>query len=107
MTSNLHTKWQSFVIAILFLMSMVSCDLLHKKKCEWYLVPEPKHKDYVESGWVSICVRNFKLDRQKCYLKMKLEEAEKVHGKPIRYDSLRLDDASFPRTVVKYELCRP
>jgi len=80
-------------------------DFYSKKKCEWYLVPDLKNKHLVESGWVSLCARNYKVDRQKCYFQSKLELAEAIYGKPIRYSDMEIDESQFPRVVLNAPLC--
>ena len=92
-----------FAVACLWL--LLSCDPYRKDKCEWYLEPEPKHREFVEKGWVSLCARNFELGRQQCFLQARLEFAEKVFGKKFRYSTLKLDEKSFPRKIIDLKVC--
>ena len=97
------------MLAVLGLLALVvaGCDPFRKKKCEWYLVPEPKHIDQVGMGFVSLCATNYILDRRRCYLQAKIELAEKMYGKPFRYSELELSEKEFPRTVVNVVECTP
>ena len=83
-----------------------ACDWQRLDKCEWYLVPEPKYAHTVKKGYVAICLRNYTTGKEKCFLDMKLEEAEKVYGNKIRYSSVELDSSSMPRRILKYSICR-
>lgn len=80
-------------------------DFYNKEKCEWFLVPDLKAKDLIEPGWVSLCARNYKIDRQRCYYQSKLELAEGIYGKPIRYSDMKIDNDKFPRVVVSAPPC--
>ena len=83
-----------------------ACDPFRKSKCEWYLVPYPKANAVMEEGWVSLCVANFKLGRQRCYFTAKPDFVEKVNGIPFRYDSLRYTD-TFPKKIQSLQTCTP
>lgn len=80
-------------------------DLYNKDKCEWYLIPDLKNKHLIEPGWVSLCARNHKINRQKCYLQSKIELAEAVYGKTIRYSDMKINEDQFPRVVLSVPLC--
>jgi hypothetical protein len=102
----METKRQ---ISIFFLFStliimLAGCDSDRLKKCEWYLVPEKEHIDYVANGWVSICARNYVNKRQRCYLKMKIEDAERVYGKPVQFSSLDIGTGAI-KEIKSYDLC--
>lgn len=88
--------------ALLVLLS--GCDPDRLKKCEWYLVPEKEHIDYVANGWVSICARNYVNKRQRCYLRMKIADAERVYNKPVKFSSLDLGSGAI-KEIKSYELC--
>jgi len=82
-----------------------SCDVFARFKCDWYLVPDLSQKDSVEPGWVSVCIRNYNINKQKCFLKAKLALAEEVYGKTFRYYNAEINTDTFPREVVSVELC--
>ena len=85
-----------------------ACDPNHKDKCEWYLVPEPKFVDVVPEGYVSLCARNYVVNKQKCHMKGTLEFSKAVFGKTFRYSSLRIDDKGlYPREVLGIKTCKP
>ncbi|NRA63637.1 MAG: hypothetical protein HRU19_04095 [Pseudobacteriovorax sp.] len=91
----------------LSLLLVSGCDWYHKNKCEWYLVPEPDDIDKVEPGWVSLCARNYEINRQRCLLKAKLNFAKQVHGKPFRYNSMEVKQGPYPKEVTSITVCKP
>lgn len=101
----------SDLLRILFfvqlLSGLVACDPQHLDKCEWYLVPEMDHKHLVKGQWVPLCARNYTTKKQKCYLKSKIDFAEKVYGKAFIYSSLKLDKSSRPYAVLSLNTCKP
>lgn len=87
---------------------LLGCDPNHKEACEWYLVAEPADIELVPDGWVSLCARNYVINRQKCYLKATLEMAKAASGKPFKLSRLKLDETGpFPREVLKINTCQP
>ena len=84
---------------------MVSCDWYHKDKCEWYLVPEPDDIGKIEPGWVSLCARNYEINKQRCLLKAKLPFAKAVFGKPFKYSSLKVIQSPYPKEVKSVKIC--
>lgn len=97
-------KWIT-LIALAF--TLVACDPHHKEKCEWYLVPEPAQIDLVPEGWVSLCARNYVINKQKCYLKASIDFAKAVSGKPFKLSRLKVDDKGpYPREVLKINTCQ-
>ncbi len=86
---------------------IAGCDPYNKDKCEWYLEPEPAHIDLVEPGWVSLCARNFKINKERCYLKATLEYAKAVNGKPFRFSSMKVRNVGpYPREVESIKTCK-
>ncbi len=95
-------------LGFLFLPLWAGCDPFHKEKCEWYLVPEPDHVDLVEPGWVSLCARNYVINKERCYLKSTLEFAKEVNGKLIRLSSLKVSETGpYPREILSVKTCKP
>lgn len=93
---------------LLLLGALIGCDPSHKDKCEWYLVPEPAHINLVPEGWVSLCARNYLINKQQCYLKATLDFAKAVNGKAFRFSQLKIDEnGPFPREVLKINTCTP
>lgn len=93
------------LLPVVFL--LISCDEDRHKKCEWYLIPEPDHREMVKKGWVSLCARNYTNNKQRCFLQAKLGYAEKVYGTAFRFTDLKLDKEVFPRKVVSIKACTP
>ena len=97
-------KYLSIILIVGF---FSACDPFRKEKCEWYLVPEPEHRHLVEKGWVSLCARNYELNKQKCYYTAKLKFAEKIYGQAFKMTSLKIEDGTFPRKVISIQACTP
>lgn len=97
-----------FRLGFLVLPLLAACDPYHKEKCEWYLVPEPEHVQLVERGWVSLCARNYVINKERCYLKSTLEFAKEVNGKLIRLSSLKIAETGpYPREILSVKTCKP
>jgi hypothetical protein len=97
-----------FRLGFLVLPLLAGCDPFHKEKCEWYLVPEPDHVELVEPGWVSLCARNYVINKERCYLKSTLEFAKEVNGKLIRLSSLKIAETGpYPREILSVKTCKP
>lgn len=99
--------WTKIFLIINTSLALVSCDPDRHRECEWYLVPEPDHRELVTKGWVSLCARNYTNNKQRCHLQAKLAYAEKVYGKAFRFTSLKLDKDSYPRKVLSIKACKP
>lgn len=103
---TLNSQKITFALAVSFVaMLSISCDPLHKSKCEWYLIPEKKHIDTVKAGWVSLCAKNYTIGRQKCFIQTKISFAEKNYGRVFKLNDLELDEKTFPRKVLKIKFC--
>lgn len=87
---------------ILAFFSLISCDYFRKRKCEWYLQVDMDNKDKVDPGMVSLCLRNFDIKKQKCFLQSSVELAESVNGKKLRASDIVMGDN---RTVVEAPIC--
>lgn len=92
----------SLILAI-FIIS--SCDPEHKKKCEWYLVPDTDRIGQVDEKYIPVCARNFIINKQDCRLQTTLEFAKKVHKRKFRYVDLKVKDYGLPRTIEYIEFC--
>lgn len=102
----IRVKYKNYICLFLFLIFIQGCDCQRLEKCEWYIVPEEKHAHLVNPGFVSVCLRNYVTNKEKCILDMKLEDAEFVYGKKVKYSSVVLDDKNFPRRILKYSFCK-
>jgi hypothetical protein len=100
------TKIIKLMVLSFAMLFVSSCDSARLKKCEWYLVPEERHIQYVANGWVSICARNYVNKKERCYLRMKLTAAEKVYGKAVTFDSLDLGKGAI-KEIKSYRTCTP
>lgn len=82
----------------------LGCDPQRTKQCEWYLEPDLKSTQKLERDWVPLCVKNYKINRQKCHLFSKIDLAESVYGKTLRYSELEIDKK---RQIHKVDTCEP
>ena len=93
------------LIALIFPL-LLSCDPFHQNKCEWFLVAEPRDIDKVQPGWVPLCARNYKINKQRCWYKSKLKFAKAVHKKKFRLSEIKVAEGPFPKTVLSIKPCR-
>jgi hypothetical protein len=94
----------AIVIAMLgFLVS--SCDPFHKKKCEWYLVPDLDFRELVEPGWVSLCAVNYTIKRRKCLFTAPLKFSEDMFGKKFKLAELDYEEGRNLRKIKTVKLC--
>lgn len=101
------SKW---IIAIFCVFFMFSCDLDHKKKCEWKLIPDidRKEDDSIDEGYIPVCARNFITKKQDCRMQATLEYAQESYGKLFRYVDIKIKSVALPRTVesINFDRCR-
>lgn len=98
-------KWLLLLLMPLAVLS-TSCDPDRKRKCEWYLVPEPDHIDRVDEGMIPVCARNFTNYRQYCRLQATLKFTEEQYGRRFRFVDMEIDKTgTFPRRVVSIKYC--
>lgn len=93
------------IITFCFTLFTLGCDPQRLKECEWYLEPDVNHVEIAHEGFVSLCVRNYKIGKQKCYLEMEYQKSVDVFQKKIRYSTLEIDHSVFPRKVLSYKIC--
>ena len=94
------------ILLAVLLSQLTACDPDRHKKCEWYLVPEPDHRELVGKGWVSLCARNFTTNKQRCFLQSELDFAKKMYGQAFIFDTLETDK-SYPRKILNLKTCTP
>ena len=88
-------------------MFLLACDPNHEKKCEWFLVPEPKNMAWkMEKGYIPVCARNYELNKQNCKLKAKYTYAKRVYGKKFRLVDMKVKGSRFPKEVQEIKLCK-
>lgn len=84
---------------------LLSCDPEHKKKCEWYLMPDADRLGKVEEPFIPVCARNFKTLKQDCRLQAPLEFARNAYNKKFRYIDMKIDGPGIPRTILSIKHC--
>lgn len=89
------------------LLGLQACDSDRQRQCEWYLVPEPDHRHLVEDGSVSLCARNYKTKKQRCYFRAPIKFAEDIYGKKIRLSNLEFEKKPIPRKILSVQTCTP
>ena len=90
--------WLAVLIMIGYL--SLSCDPHGEKDCEWYLVPEPRDMAKVDKGFISVCARNYKTNKQKCKMQTTMKFAKKVYGKKFRLNDIIVEaDGRFPKKI--------
>ena len=85
---------------------LTGCDPERRKKCEWYLVPDPERKGQVDEGMIPVCARNYISNKQDCRLQTTLKYAKKLHKKTFRYVDLKVENYGLPRTIKEITLCK-
>ena len=85
--------------------TIVGCDEISRLKCDWYLVPDLEQRHTVEKGWVSVCIKNYEINKQRCFLKANMKLAERVYAKKFRYYDAEINTKEFPREVTSIDLC--
>ncbi len=93
------------VYLMLGALTLFSCDPSHKKKCEWYLMPEPTLIGTSSPGYIPVCARNLTIDKEYCRIEATLEFAKSVYGKKFRFDDMEIDKSGkFPKKVIAIDL---
>ena len=90
---------------LLLLTTQLGCEVIARYRCQWYMIPDLEKKHLVEPGWVSVCLRNYDIGKQKCALKAKFEMAEATFGKPFRYVDVEIFSKVYPREVKSVKVC--
>ena len=94
------------VIAAASLSVFLGCDPERKKKCEWYLMPEPSLKGTTTEGYIPVCARNLTNNKQYCRLQASLDFSKKYYQKKFRFVDMKIDESGrFPKTVESIKTC--
>ena len=101
-----NLTFKKITLAIFFWIALTGCDPLRLKKCEWYLIPNPEADKVTKEGWVSVCLANQKLKRQKCYYSALPELANRFNGVPFQYSEMEVRK-TFPKEITALKQCVP
>ncbi len=93
------------LLSSFIIVSAVACDPEHKKKCEWYLMPDPDSNSKVEEGYIPVCARNLVVNKEDCRLQAQLKYAKSVYGKKFKYSELSVEEGRYPHKVVSIKSC--
>jgi hypothetical protein len=99
--------FQSRIYIGLALLALITgCDPQRLKKCEWLIEPEVAHINTVAEGKVSLCIRNFVIGKQKCFIQADIDDYEKnFMSKTFRYADINLNADIFPRELLASKSC--
>jgi hypothetical protein len=98
-------KYTAAIVIIAGLIGLTACDPEHKKKCEWYLMPNPDAKTKVEEGYIPVCARNLIINKEDCRLQAKLDYSKKIYGQKFKYSDLKVDEGRYPKKVLSIKKC--
>ena len=82
-----------------------SCDPEGRKECIWTLEPELKLKGTTMDGYIPVCVRNRKANRQDCRYQATLEFAKAAWEKKFRYVDIDADASHAPKVIKNIKFC--
>ena len=88
-----------------FITLLVGCDPEHKKKCEWYLMPDTDHIREADQGMIRVCARNYVVNKEDCRLQTSIDFAEKAYNKKFKYVDLAVEHLGNPRTITDINYC--
>lgn len=101
----MRERIRKLLIGLYCLLFVAACDPDHKKKCEWYLVPDTDRAGKSDPGFIPVCARNYVANKQDCRLQTKLSFAKKVYNMTFRYTDLKVQDFGLPRTIDSITFC--
>lgn len=93
-----------FTIAAILLLT-TACDPEHKKKCEWYLMPDTNRIGQVQEGMIPVCAINLVVNKEDCRLQSTLDFAKSAYNKKFIYDDMKVKSLAIPRTVDTIKFC--
>lgn len=93
-------------LSILFVFIwLTGCDPEHRKKCEWYLMPDATRIGRVQEGFIPVCARNLVVNKEDCRLQATLDFAKESYNKKFRYIDMKVKSAAIPRSVDTIKFC--
>ena len=93
---------------LIFFMSMSSaCDCQNTTKCEWEIALDNENADMASDGYVTVCIRNFNINRQKCFIEIERNLFESTQNKKFIYREIEIDPAKMPRRIKSLSACKP
>ena len=84
---------------------LAGCDPEHKKKCEWYLVPDTDRIKEAEQGLMRVCARNYIVNKEDCRLQATIDFAERAYTKKFRYVDMTVEHLGTPRKIETITYC--
>lgn len=96
------------IAAGLISVTLFGCDPDGKKQCAWMLMADTTRSlDRMDPGFIPVCARNFKTEKQDCRLQAKLDFAKSTEGKKFRYSEMKIRGPGNPREILSIEFCEP
>lgn len=92
-------SWSLKIAVCAVVVLAFSCDREGRKQCEWVLEPESTLIGKTEPGYIPVCARNRKTNKQDCRIQATLEYAKSVQGKKFRYVDMVVASPAIPRTL--------
>ena len=92
----------NYIILLVALATLTSCEYISQRRCEWYLMVDQDNQHLVEPGMISLCLRNFNSNKQKCSLQATIDLAESVDGKKLRASDVVI---GARRTITEAPIC--
>ena len=90
----------------IFTTVLFGCDPNHERKCEWYLIPEPKLIGTTDEGKIPVCARNLVVNKQYCRLQADFAWVKKNYGSKFRFVDMDVAKSGrFPRTINNIKFC--
>ncbi|NRA45475.1 MAG: hypothetical protein HRU09_11025 [Oligoflexales bacterium] len=84
-----------------------ACDCQNTRKCEWKIEKDPKNMDMASNGFVSVCIKNYSINRQKCILEIEESRLNQVLNKTFVYRDIEIDSNKMPRRITSFKECKP
>lgn len=63
--------------------------------------------DMASNGFVSVCIKNYSINRQKCILEIEESRLNQVLNKTFVYRDIEIDSNKMPRRITSFKECKP
>ena len=95
-----------FWLLVIMTMNLSGCDPEHRKKCEWYLMPDPARREdtKIESGMIPVCARNLVVNKEDCRFQAPFEFAQQAWNRKFRYVDIE-SGVALPRKITNINFC--
>ena len=94
------------ILMVILSIFVISCDCQRKNECEWKIEVDYEHQESVSKGFVGMCVRNYTLNKQKCYIEIEKNRVKDLEGKMFRYKDINIEYSKKYRRIIDYKTCQ-